>query len=483
VECEFTLVIKVTNSLTGKLEELKPFNGKKVRIYVCGLTVQGYAHIGHARTYVAFDVIKRYLKFRGYNVFHVQNITDIDDKIIARANERGLDPIKMATDLAMEAEKDLDALGIEKADVYPRVTEHIPTIIELIERLIKKGYAYEIEGDVFFAVDKFADYGHLSHQSPKEVLSGARIEVDERKRNPADFALWKSAKEGEPSFESPWGRGRPGWHIECSAMSIKYLGERYEIHGGGKDLVFPHHENEIAQSEAATGKKPFVKYWLHTGLLNLRGEKMSKSLGNFITIRDLLKEWDPDVFRMAIISAHYSNPIEFHDEVLQQAEKNLTKIRIGIEELERGVAQSTKVKRSRASDEAHRAHVAEIEKRFIEAMDNDFNTPQALVAVQDIVKLGNKALTSGAGREALEHILEELRKLVSVVGFSEVGGKVETIRAELTEQASRLIRDREEARKRKDWKKADEIRDQLKKMGITIEDTAKGTKWKHDSPA
>jgi cysteinyl-tRNA synthetase len=310
--------MKVTNSLTGKLEEFKPFDGKKARIYVCGLTVQGYAHIGHARTYVAFDVIKRYLKFRGYNVFHVQNITDIDDKIIARANERGLDPIKMASDLAIEAGRDLDALGIERADVYPRVTEHIPIIIELIERLIKKGYGYEINGDVFFAVDKFADYGHLSHQSPNEVLSGARIEVDERKRNPADFALWKSAKEGEPSFESPWGRGRPGWHIECSAMSMKYLGERYEIHGGGKDLVFPHHENEIAQSEAATGKKPFVKYWLHTGLLNLRGEKMSKSLGNFITIRDLLKEWDPDVFRMAIISAHYTNPIEFHDEVLQQ---------------------------------------------------------------------------------------------------------------------------------------------------------------------
>lgn len=476
------MVMKVTNSLTGKLEEFKPFDGKKARIYVCGLTVQGYAHIGHARTYVAFDVIKRYLKFRGYNVFHVQNITDIDDKIIARANERGLDPIKMASDLAIEAGRDLDALGIERADVYPRVTEHIPIIIELIERLIKKGYGYEINGDVFFAVDKFADYGHLSHQSPNEVLSGARIEVDERKRNPADFALWKSAKEGEPSFESPWGRGRPGWHIECSAMSMKYLGERYEIHGGGKDLVFPHHENEIAQSEAATGKKPFVKYWLHTGLLNLRGEKMSKSLGNFITIRDLLKEWDPDVFRMAIISAHYTNPIEFHDEVLQQAEKKLTKIRKGIEELERRTAEPVKVKHDQASEGVYRTQVAEIEKRFVEAMDNDFNTPQALVAIQDLVKLGNKASTSAAGRESLGRILEELMKLVSVVGFSKISGKVETIGAEPPEQASRLIKDREEARKRRDWKKADEIRDQLKKMGITIEDTAKGTKWKHDSP-
>jgi cysteinyl-tRNA synthetase len=462
------------------VEELKPFDGKKVRMYVCGITVQGYAHIGHARTYVAFDVIKRYLKFRGYDVFHVQNVTDIDDKIIARANERGVDPLKMAADLATQSEKDLDALGIQRADLYPRVTEHVPDIIELIERLIKKGYAYQIDGDVYFAVDKFSDYGHLSHQSPSEVLAGARIEIDERKRNLADFALWKSAKEGEPWFESPWGRGRPGWHIECSAMSMKYLGERYEIHGGGKDLIFPHHENEIAQSEAATGKKPFVKYWLHTGLLNVRGEKMSKSLENFITIRDLLKEWDPDIFRMAIISAHYTNPIEFHDEVLQQAEKNLAKIRKGIEELETLLTESGKKNLGRPSGEVNHAEVAEIEKRFFEAMDNDFNTPQALVAFQDLVKLAKKAISASASRDTLADIHGSLKKLAPIFGFFRISGGLAG-KEELPEGATELIREREEARKNKNWKRADQLRAQLKKMGITIEDTAKGTEWKQDT--
>jgi cysteinyl-tRNA synthetase len=472
------LVIKVTNSLTAKVEALKPSEDKKIRMYVCGITVQGYAHIGHARTYVAFDVIKRYLKFRGYDVFHVQNVTDIDDKIIARANERGVDPLKMAADLAAEAEKDLDALGIERADLYPRVTEHIPDIIGLIERLIKKGYAYQIDGDVYFAVDKFPDYGHLSHQSPSEVLAGARIEVDERKRNPADFALWKSAKEGEPWFESPWGRGRPGWHIECSAMSMKYLGERYEIHGGGRDLVFPHHENEIAQSEAATGKKPFVKYWLHTGLLNLRGEKMSKSLGNFITVKDLLKNWDPDVFRMTIISSHYTNPIEFHDEVLQQAEKNLARIRKGIEDLEKKAAEPGKEKHSQPSRTGYSSQIAQIEKRFVEAMDSDFNTPQALVAFQDLVKLGTKAISAGATRDTVARTLSSLKKLGDIFGFSRISGVSAEKEEGLPEDAARLIKEREDARKNKNWKKADEIRNQLGKMGILIEDTSKGIKWK-----
>jgi cysteinyl-tRNA synthetase len=460
------------------VEEFKPLDGKKIGMYVCGVTVQGYVHIGHARTYIAFDVIKRFLKSRGYDVFHVQNVTDIDDKIIARANERGVDALEMAADFATEAEKDLDALGIERADLYPRVTENIPDIISLIERLIKKGYAYRIDGDVYFAVDKFSDYGHLSHQSPSEVIAGARVEVDERKRNPADFALWKTAKEGEPWFESPWGRGRPGWHIECSAMSMKYLGERYEIHGGGKDLVFPHHENEIAQSEAATGKKPFVKYWLHTGLLNLRGEKMSKSLGNFITVKDLLKQWDPDVFRMAIISAHYTNPIEFDNEILQQAEKNLTRIRKGIEELEEKATKSTKGRHSQAIDTIYGSQITEIEKRFVEAMDNDFNTPKALVAFQDLVKLGNKAISAGAAGETLALILSSLKKLGDIFGFLRIGGVSIEKEEELPEEAAKLINEREDARKNKDWKRADEIRNQLSEMGILVEDTSKGVKWK-----
>jgi cysteinyl-tRNA synthetase len=472
------MVVRVTNTLTAKVEELRPLDGKKIRMYVCGITVQGYAHIGHARTYVAFDVIKRYLKFRGYDVFHVQNVTDIDDKIIAKANESGLDPLKMATDLAKQSEKDLDALGIQRADLYPRVTQHIPEIIELIERLIKKGFAYQIDGDVYYAVDKFPDYGHLSHQSPEEVMAGARIEVDERKKNPSDFALWKSAKEGEPWFESPWGRGRPGWHIECSAMSMKYLGERYEIHGGATDLIFPHHENEIAQSEAATGKKPFVKYWLHTGLLNLRGEKMSKSLGNFITVRDLLKEWDPDVFRMAIISAHYTNPIEFYNEVLQQAEKNLSRIRKSIEELEKKAVGLEEEGRRGDRDTAYSSQIKEIEGRFVEAMDNDFNTPQALVAFQDLVRLGTRALSAGATGDTLAAILGSLKKLGNVFGFIRIGGISAEKEEELPEDAERLIKEREDARKNKDWKRADDIRKELSKMGILIEDTSKGVRWK-----
>jgi cysteinyl-tRNA synthetase len=466
--------------LTAKLEELKPYEEKKIRMYVCGITVQGYTHIGHARTYVAFDVIKRYLKFRGYTVTHVQNVTDIDDKIIAKANESGLDPLKMAADLTIQSEKDLDALGIQTADLYPRVTQHIPDIIKLIVHLIKKGYAYQIDGDVYFAIDKFPDYGHLSHQSPSEVLAGARIEVDERKRNPADFALWKSAKQGEPWFESPWGRGRPGWHIECSAMSMKYLGERYEIHGGGKDLVFPHHENEIAQSEAATGKKPFVKYWLHTGLLNLRGEKMSKSLGNFITVKDLLKEWDPDVFRMAIVSAHYTNPIEFDAEVLRQAEKNLTRIRKGIEELEGKIASPVINETNHSRDIGYGSQIEEIEKRFVEAMDNDFNTPQALVAFQDLIRLGTRAVNSGATVKALTSIMDSLKKLGDIFGFIRIGGVSAEREEELSGEAARLIKEREDARKNKDWKKADEIRKQLSKIGILIEDTSAGVKWKRD---
>jgi cysteinyl-tRNA synthetase len=474
------LVIKVTNSLTAKIEELKPFEGKKIRMYVCGITVQGYAHIGHARTYVAFDVIKRYLKFRGFDVTHVQNVTDIDDKIIAKANESGLDPIKMAADLTAQSQRDLDALGIQRADIYPRVSQHIPDIIQLVVKLIKKGYAYQIDEDVYFAVDKFADYGHLSHQSPSEVMAGARIEVDERKRNPADFALWKGAKQGEPWFESPWGRGRPGWHIECSAMSMKYLGERYEIHGGATDLIFPHHENEIAQSEAATGKKPFVKYWLHTGLLNLRGEKMSKSLGNFITVKDLLKEWDPDVFRMAIISAHYTTPIEFDTEVLQQAEKNLTRIRKGIEEIERKVNEPATKEASQAHDAGYSSQIDEIEKKFVEAMDNDFNTPQALVTFQDLVRLGSKAINSGATAETLTPIMTSLKKLGEILGFIRISGKSGEKEGELSEEAARLIKEREDARKNKDWKKADEIRKQLAKIGILIEDTSTGVKWKRD---
>ncbi|WXG46485.1 MAG: cysteine--tRNA ligase [Candidatus Atabeyarchaeum deiterrae] len=472
------MVLAVYNSLTEKLEEFKPLEGKKVKMYVCGVTVYDYAHIGHARTYVAFDVIKRYLKYRGYDVYHVQNITDVDDKIIARANELGISPIELASRFALEAEKDLNALGIEKADIYPRVTDHVPEIIKFIQTLIKKGYAYQANGDVYFSVKKFLGYGDLSHQSIHEVLSGARVEIDEKKKDPVDFSLWKNSKKGELSFESPWGRGRPGWHIECSTMSTKYLGDRFDIHGGAKDLIFPHHENEIAQSEAATGKKPFVKYWLHTGFLNAGGEKMSKSLGNFVTIRDLLQECDADAFRLFILSAHYRSPIDFEKKILEQAKRNLTRVTSVVQGLEKQVEELSNEKQGEdVSSYEHGA--AEIERRYIEAMDNDFNTPEAVVAFQDLVKLGNKALTSGADKSSLTLILETLRRLSLVFGLSSIGAEVEKTETELPDEARKLIEEREEARKKKNWKKSDDIRAQLGKMGIVIEDTAKGTSWKY----
>jgi cysteinyl-tRNA synthetase len=477
------VVLKVFNSLTGELEEFRPFEDRKVGLYVCGLTVYDYAHIGHARTYIAFDVIKRYLKFRGYHVRHVQNITDVDDKIIARASERGVDPVKLASEFAGEAEKDLDSLGVERADVYPRVTEHIQDIISLIEKLIENGYAYRVDGDVYFAVDKFKKYGRLSHQSPSEVLAGARVELDEKKRNPIDFALWKSAKKGELSFKSPWGMGRPGWHIECSTMSMKYLGDNFEIHGGGRDLAFPHHENEIAQSEAATGSEPFVKYWLHTGFLNVSGQKMSKSLGNFVTIKDALSRWDPDVFRLFVISTHYRSPIDFSEKVLEQNEKVLTKIRSTVNDVECQIEKIDKEQHGRTyglvkGDSGLSGEADEIEKRFTEAMDNDFNTPQALAAFLDLVKLGNKALSVGAGIDTLRHVLVKLKSLANVIGLSKVSSVKYQKNEELPDEVAELIKAREEARKKKNWKKADEIRDQLRKTGIVVEDAADGTKWK-----
>ena len=307
------------------------------------------------------------------------------------------------------------------------------------------------------------------------------MEINEKKKDPADFALWKSARKGELSFDSPWGPGRPGWHIECSAMSMKYLGERLDIHGGAKDLIFPHHENEIAQSEAATGKQPFVKYWLHTGFLNVAGEKMSKSLGNFVTIRDLLAKWDPDAFRLFVVLTHYSSPIDFSEEILEQASKNLAKIRNTVTELRTQISDSSAKDDERESDGKCEEQVSKIEKRFVEAMDNNFNTPEAMVAFQDLIKLANKTLSSYTSRETLELVLLEVKKLAAIIGLSGISDETKGKETELSDQVAKLIKERQEARERKDWKKADEIRNQLKKMGIAIEDTAKGAKWKHDN--
>jgi len=482
------LVLKVFNRMTRKLEMFEPFNNGRVGMYVCGLTVQDYAHIGHARTYVAFDVIRRYLKFRGYDVVYIQNTTDVEDKIITRAHELGVDPLNLASEFTAEGLKDLDALGIERANAYPRVTEHLADIIELIEKLVRRGYAYQVDGDIYFSIDEFPDYGALSHQSPSEVMAGARVEVDHRKRNPVDFALWKKAKLGELSFDSPWGRGRPGWHIECSALAMKYIGEQIEIHGGGTDLIFPHHENEIAQSEAATGKKPFVKYWLHTGLLNINGEKMSKSLGNFIRVRDLVKKWHPDAFRLYIISTHYSTPIEFSERALDNASSMLAGIKNTVGQLETSVSETSRKNRDVSTSAQHnqetreietvRAELTRIRNRFVNTMDNDFNSPQALVVFRDLLKFANKTLGSNASPSGLELILRTIKELAAVFGLSSISKAQTASQEDLPEDVATLIKKREEARRRRRWEEADEIREKLEKIGYVLEDSSEGTKWK-----
>ncbi|HIE08587.1 MAG TPA: cysteine--tRNA ligase, partial [Armatimonadetes bacterium] len=373
-------MLRLYNTLKRRVEEFKPRDEEegRVTIYVCGLTPYDYTHVGHARTYIAYDILRRYLEFRGYKVFHVQNFTDIDDKIIARAKEEGKDPFEVAEFYSEAYLEDMDRLGVLRAHLYPKVTEHIPQIIEAVQALIDKGHAYVLDGDVYFDVTSFPGYGKLSGKNPEELLAGARVEPKPGKRHPLDFALWKGAKEGEPSWESPWGRGRPGWHIECSVMSVSYLGMGFDIHGGAIELSFPHHENEIAQSEAWTGKSPFVRYWVHTGLVTIGGEKMSKSLGNIVTVREALERHEPDALRMLFLRAHYRQPIDFTWEALEEAGRALRRLRIALE-----VASKESEGPPREGDiplEGLAEAVRNTRRRFIEAMDEDLGTPEALGA-------------------------------------------------------------------------------------------------------
>jgi cysteinyl-tRNA synthetase len=475
--------LRIYNTIERKKVSFVPVKPGKVSMYVCGPTVYDSCHIGHARSVVVFDVIFKYFKANGFDVTYVRNFTDVDDKIISRAGRTGVDPIELAEKYIKEFYADMDNLNIERATIEPRATEHIGKIIELIEVLMEKGLAYRINGDVFYSVEKFENYGKLSGRKLEDMEAGARVEVDERKRNPFDFALWKSLKPGEPSWESPWGKGRPGWHIECSAMSSAYLGETFDIHGGGKDLVFPHHENEIAQSEGAYGK-PFATYWIHNGFVNINNEKMSKSLGNFLLIKDILKSYHPDSVRLFLLSNHYRSPIDYNDKAMQESDSGLDKIYSLIERVEQKQDLIINV-----NDQAK----GEYWVRFAEAMDDDFNTAKGIGAVFDAVRHINRLMDenkeniSADVRQIINSIYRDIMNIAGVLGI--LSEKAETYfekkRTKFLEKKEvdtslidSMVRERFEARKAKEWKKADEIRKKLTDMGVIIEDRPEGSVWK-----
>lgn len=452
--------MKVFNTLSGQKEEFLP-QGDEVKMYVCGVTPYSDAHLGHAMSYIIFDAIRRYLQFRGYKVKYVQNITDIDDKIIDRANKLGVSIRELAEKYTDSYFEDMDALNIGRADIYPRATEEIPKIIEVIQGLIDKGYAYSAKGSVYFRVRNVPDYGKLAHRNLESMMAEARIEAGEEKEHPMDFVLWKAAKPGEPSWESPWGKGRPGWHIECSAMSLKYLGDTLDIHGGGQDLIFPHHENEIAQSESFTGKKPFVKYWLHNGLVQLGEEKMSKSLGNLITIKEALERYSPDAIRIFALNSHYRSPLKYSEEALEAAERGAERLRQAV------YGEDTGDKPDRWESEEY------YNQRFIETMDDDFNTAQALALLFSLAKDINWARKEGYHTTRARLWLVER---ANILGLTLKELEKRSLDAEPLVEL--LISTRNQLREAKQWQLADELRVKLSELGITLEDTPKGTVWK-----
>ena len=440
----------------------------KVRMYVCGPTVYNFFHIGNARPFVVFDTLRRYFKYRGYEVKFVQNFTDVDDKIINRAKEEGISAPEVSEKYIKEYFNDAEALGVMKADVHPKVSEHIPEIIEFVQTLIDKGYAYEADGDVYYSTRKFPEYGKLSGQNIDDLESGARIAIGEVKEDPLDFALWKARKEeSEIAWESPWGMGRPGWHIECSTMAKKHLGETIDIHGGGQDLTFPHHENEIAQSEACNGV-PFAHYWMHNGYINVDGKKMSKSLNNFFTVRDIREQYSGDVIRFFLLSGHYRSPINFSDSLMEQSKQGYERIATAIETLEFLKTNGTD---EAMDDEAAKiASLDQYRDKFIEAMDDDLNTADGIAAVFELVSEINLDVKDGASKSFAEEALKRIRELTDVLGI--FGGKDEE--EGLGDDIQALIDERQAARKEKNWARADEIRDQLAAMGITLKDTPQG---------
>ena len=459
--------MQIYNTMTRKKEELVPLVPGEVRMYACGPTVYNFFHIGNARPFIVFDTMRRYLEYKGFKVTFVQNFTDIDDKMIKRANEEGTTVKELGDRFIKEYYQDADALGVERATVNPRATEHIQDIINLVQTLVEKGHAYPTEnGDVYFSVRSFPSYGKLSGQNIDDLENGARVDPGDVKRDPLDFALWKGEKPGEPSWDSPWGKGRPGWHIECSAMSMSILGESFDIHAGGQDLIFPHHENEIAQSEAATGR-PFARYWMHNGYINVDNQKMSKSLGNFFTVREIAEEFDLSAVRMFMLGVHYRNPVNFSRELIQQAEAALTRLRTARERLKdalRGEATE--------EDTAFMQELAAFKERFEAAMDDDLNTADALGVLFDFARSANIFVTKPRGAEAIDAAAELYDKLTGVLGLAM------EVKDQADEKALALLEERQAARKAKDFKKADAIRDELKAMGYLVEDTAAGPKLK-----
>jgi cysteinyl-tRNA synthetase len=470
--------IQIYNSLHRKKEPFAPLTPGHVNMYVCGPTVYDDAHIGHARSVVVFDMIVKYLKMRNYTVTYIRNYTDIDDKIIQRAQERNITTEELSRQYIQAFDRDMSALFVQQPDMAPKATEHIPEIIQLVASLIQKGNAYEISGDVFFSVESHDNYGCLSGRKLEDMAAGARVNIDTRKHNPHDFALWKSAKPGEPFWESPWGKGRPGWHIECSAMSMKYLGQSFDIHGGGKDLIFPHHENEIAQSEAANGSA-YAKYWVHNGFVNINREKMSKSLGNVVLIKTLVEKYPPEAIRLFLLSNHYRSPIDFNDQAMHDAVSGLSKLYAALDRI--GSSQIS----------SENKETGDLWQRFCTAMDDDFNSAQAIGYVFDATRQINRMLDQSQQMSAeqvsqVARMRTDMQKIGHVLGlFHQTPAeyaqdqKKRTMGEKGSEDIDQLVDERFQARKNKDWARADAIRDQLKDMGIIIEDRPDGSRWKY----
>ncbi|AKA71389.1 cysteine--tRNA ligase [Clostridium scatologenes] len=463
--------MKVFNTITRKKEDFIPLSEKEVKMYVCGPTVYNFFHIGNARTFVVFDTIRRYFEYRGYKVKFIQNFTDIDDKMIKRAKEDNITVKELGDKFIEEYYKDADSLNIERATVNPRATEYINEIIDFVKELIDRGYAYEVDGDIYFHTKKFEDYGKLSGQNLEDLQAGARISVDERKKDPMDFAVWKSQKPGEPAWESPWGMGRPGWHIECSCMAYNLLGETIDIHAGGSDLAFPHHENEIAQSEARTGKT-FAKYWMHSAFVNVNNEKMSKSLNNFFTAREILEKYDPDVIRLFMLSGHYRTQINFSIESLESMKAAMDRLYNSISNLE-SLLEETKQEQLMDQEVEYIKTLNGYKEKYIEKMDDDFNTADAVSVIFDLIRDINTNVKIDSSKELIKHCLNLIKELGKPLGILQKSKK-----GTLEEKIEALIKERQQARKDKNWALSDKIRDDLKEQGILLEDTPQGVRWK-----
>jgi cysteinyl-tRNA synthetase len=480
--------MRIYNTMTGKKEEFVPVVPGRVQMYVCGITVYDHCHIGHARSAIVFDVMRRYLGYKGLNVTYVKNFTDIDDKIINRARQDGISWSSVAEKYIAEYYRDMESLGVSRADVEPRATDHIPEIVDIVKGLVDKGYAYEAQGDVYFSIENFSDYGKLSKRDLDELVAGARVDLNEKKKNPMDFALWKASKEDEPAWESPWGPGRPGWHIECSAMSRKHLGDTFDIHGGGADLIFPHHENEIAQSEAFTGQ-PFVRYWVHNGFITVDREKMSKSLGNFFTIKEILSKFDAEVIRFFLLSTHYRSPIEFSDEQLRESEASIDRYYNTAARIEDFLLLDKDREKTGADEKQLTEVLAKFRDSFSEAMDDDFNTALAIGHIFEFIRIVNKYLDGKpSGSRAAElvsrasDLLKEAGSVLNIFRRTPLEWSRSLMNVKYPgvseEFILSLIRERQAAREKKDWAVSDAIRKELEERGIILEDKKEGTGWK-----